>query len=54
MGLDDQMEPAHDLVNEFRPKAYKPSSFRDFLDFLSANDLGQGKISFLSTLKLDN
>ncbi|KAL9245614.1 hypothetical protein vseg_019243 [Gypsophila vaccaria] len=53
MGLDDKIEPAPDLVDGDHPKAYKPSSFRDFLNFLSANDLGQGKISFLETLKLE-
>ncbi|KAK9678843.1 hypothetical protein RND81_11G236400 [Saponaria officinalis] len=54
MGLNDIMESANDLVDEDHPKAYKPSSFTDFLNFLSTNDLGQGKISFLDTLKLEN
>ncbi|XP_056696734.1 2-oxoglutarate-dependent dioxygenase 21, chloroplastic isoform X2 [Spinacia oleracea] len=53
LGLDEKMEPAFQLVNENHPKAYKGSSFRDFLNFLSANDIGQGNICFLDTLKIE-
>ncbi|XP_021714029.1 flavanone 3-dioxygenase 3-like [Chenopodium quinoa] len=51
-GLLEKMEPALELVDANHPKAYKGSSFKDFLDFLSANDVGQGKICFLDTLKI--
>lgn len=54
LGLDDKMEPAIQLLDQDHPKAYKGSSFMDFLDFLSANDFGQGKICFLDTLKIQN
>ncbi|XP_010680487.2 2-oxoglutarate-dependent dioxygenase 21, chloroplastic [Beta vulgaris subsp. vulgaris] len=52
LGLDDKMEPAIQLLDQDHPKAYKGSSFRDFLDFLSANDIGQGNFCFLDTLKI--
>lgn len=53
LGLDEMMKPAHELVDDDHPKGYKGSSFRDFLNFLSANDIGQGKIRFLETLKME-
>ena len=52
LAMDEIMEPAPELANEDHPKAYQGSSFRDFLNFLSTNDIGQGKISFLATLRI--
>ncbi|XP_057541547.1 2-oxoglutarate-dependent dioxygenase 21, chloroplastic-like [Amaranthus tricolor] len=52
LGLDEKMESALELIDEDHPKKYKGSSFKDFLNFLSVNDIGQGKISFLDTLKI--
>lgn len=51
MGLDEKMETAKELLDEDHPKRYKESSFRDFLNFLSVNDSGEGK-SFIDTLKI--
>lgn len=51
LGLEEKVEPAPELMDEERPKRYEGSSFKDFLDFLSASDIGQGKIDYLSTLK---
>ncbi|KAE9621155.1 hypothetical protein Lalb_Chr01g0010521 [Lupinus albus] len=48
------METATELVNDQNPKKYRESSFRDFLNFLSNNDVGpQGK-TYKDTLKLKN
>lgn len=52
LGLNVKMEPAHELVDEDHPKVYKGSSFSDFLDFLSTNDISEGKICFLDTLRI--
>ncbi|OMO94804.1 Oxoglutarate/iron-dependent dioxygenase [Corchorus capsularis] len=53
LGMDDKVGPAEELVDdEQHPKKYKESSFRDFLDFLAANDIGATKISFIESLKL--
>ncbi|KAF5456217.1 hypothetical protein F2P56_025722 [Juglans regia] len=51
LGMDELMKPAKELVDERHPKGYKESSFRDVLDFLSKNDIGEGK-SFINTLKM--
>ncbi|KDP22477.1 hypothetical protein JCGZ_26308 [Jatropha curcas] len=51
LGMDQKMEPAKELVDEQNPKGYKESSFRDFLKFLSSNDIAQGK-AFKNTLKI--
>ncbi|KAK2988917.1 hypothetical protein RJ640_026185 [Escallonia rubra] len=50
LGMDEKMETAKELVDEHHPKGYKESSFRDFLEFLSNNDLAEG--SFIKTLKI--
>ncbi|XP_034677370.1 flavanone 3-dioxygenase 3-like [Vitis riparia] len=51
LGMDEKMETAQELIDEQHPKGYKASSFRDFLKFLSANNIGEGK-SFIETLKI--
>ena len=51
LGMDEKMETAKELIDEQHRKNYKESSFRDFLDFLSANDIAEGK-SFIQTLKI--
>lgn len=51
LGMDEKMETAKELIDEQHPKGYKESSFRDFLNFLSANDIAQGK-RFIQTLKI--
>ncbi|KAL9411918.1 hypothetical protein AB3S75_045509 [Citrus x aurantiifolia] len=53
LGMDEKMETAKELVDEKNPKGYEESSFRDFLNFLSKNDLAEGK-SFIDTLKIKN
>ncbi|GMN41066.1 hypothetical protein TIFTF001_010286 [Ficus carica] len=55
-GMDEKMGTAEELMDhhEERPyKKYRESSFRDFLNFLSTNDIGEGK-TFINTLKIDN
>ncbi|PRQ59737.1 putative flavanone 3-dioxygenase [Rosa chinensis] len=51
LGLDEKMKTAEELVNEEQPARYRESSFRDFLNFLSSNDIAEGT-SFLNSLKL--
>ncbi|PWA33873.1 Isopenicillin N synthase [Artemisia annua] len=51
MGIDEKMETAQELVSDENPKKYKESSFRDFLDFLTQNDISEGK-SFIESLKM--
>ncbi|KAL3834695.1 hypothetical protein ACJIZ3_009431 [Penstemon smallii] len=49
LGLDVKMHVAKELVDEDNQNRYKESSFRDFLNFISKNDIGKGK-SFLNTI----
>ncbi|CAA2971452.1 DOWNY MILDEW RESISTANCE 6 [Olea europaea subsp. europaea] len=51
LGMDVKMESAKELVDEEHPKGYKESSFNDFLDFISKNNLEEEK-SFLKTVKI--
>ncbi|KAL3647535.1 hypothetical protein CASFOL_008503 [Castilleja foliolosa] len=51
LGMDEKMESAKELVDEENPRGYRASSFRDFLDFVTKNDIGVGS-SFLETLKI--
>ncbi|KAK6131829.1 hypothetical protein DH2020_034425 [Rehmannia glutinosa] len=51
LGMDVKMEAAKELVDEDHPNGYRESSFRDFLNFISKNDIGEGS-SFLNTLKI--
>lgn len=52
LGMDVKAEVAKEMVDEESCcKGYKESSFRDFLDYISKNDIGQG-MSFLNTLKI--
>ncbi|KAI4354688.1 hypothetical protein L6164_003535 [Bauhinia variegata] len=49
-GLETKAGPVAELVNEEHPRAYKELSFREFLDFISCNDVATGR--FLDTLKM--
>ncbi|XP_031280203.1 flavanone 3-dioxygenase 3 [Pistacia vera] len=51
--LEEKIETAKELVDEQNPKRYKESSVKDFLNFISKNDIGEGK-SFMDTLKMKN
>ncbi|KAL0401008.1 UNVERIFIED_CONTAM: Flavanone 3-dioxygenase 3 [Sesamum latifolium] len=51
LGMDVKMDAAREMVDEDHPNGYKESSFRDFLNFIAKNDLGEGK-NFLNTLKI--
>ncbi|XP_065872914.1 flavanone 3-dioxygenase 3 [Euphorbia lathyris] len=52
LGMDQKMATASELLDDDEHRRrYKESSFRDFLNFLSSNDITQGK-SFLATLKI--
>ncbi|KAK9913962.1 hypothetical protein M0R45_037761 [Rubus argutus] len=51
LGIDEKMGTAKELVSEEQPQRYRESSFRDFLNFLSANAIAEGK-SFINSLKL--
>ena len=51
LGVYVKMETAKELVDEQHPKGYKESSFMDFLNFLSKNDIAGGK-NFTNTLKI--
>ncbi|KAK4489367.1 hypothetical protein RD792_005186 [Penstemon davidsonii] len=54
LGLDVKMSIAKELLDKENRNRYKESSFRDFLNFISKNDIGEGK-SFLNTLmKIQN
>ncbi|KAM7273262.1 hypothetical protein ACFE04_027926 [Oxalis oulophora] len=52
MGMNDKMESAKELVVDHK-KNYKESSFRNFLDFLSTNDVADG-IHYIDMLKINN
>ncbi|KAL7585960.1 flavanone 3-dioxygenase 3 [Lactuca sativa] len=52
MGIDEKMATAEKLITDEHPKNYKESSFRDFLNFLSSNDITDGK-SFIESLKIN-
>ncbi|KAK9120961.1 hypothetical protein Syun_018578 [Stephania yunnanensis] len=52
LALEKYIGPAAELVNEQNPKAYKESSFKDFLDHIGKNDIMQQR--FIDTLKIDN
>ncbi|KAI3508383.1 hypothetical protein L1887_23390 [Cichorium endivia] len=52
MGIDEKMTTAEELITDEHPKKYKESSFRDFLNFLSSNDITEGK-SFIESLKIN-
>ncbi|CAA0834526.1 KAR-UP oxidoreductase 1 [Striga hermonthica] len=51
LGMDVKIGVAKELVDEHHPNGYKESSFRDFLDFISRNDLGKG-CSYHDTIKI--
>ncbi|XP_048127763.1 2-oxoglutarate-dependent dioxygenase 21, chloroplastic [Rhodamnia argentea] len=51
LGMNETVEPAEELVG-VHGKKYRGSSFRDLLNFLASNDLGEGK-SFISTLMIN-
>ncbi|KAI3757744.1 hypothetical protein L6452_05287 [Arctium lappa] len=48
--MDEKMATVKELIDDEHPKKYKESSFNDFLDFLSKNDITEGK-SFIESLK---
>ncbi|XP_024969159.1 flavanone 3-dioxygenase 3 [Cynara cardunculus var. scolymus] len=50
--MDEKMATAKELTDDEHPKKYKESSFSDFLDFLSNNDITEGK-SFIESLKIN-
>lgn len=50
LGLDKKIAPAPLLVDNEHPKSYKEFSFRDFLDYITSNDIIKG-IRFIDTLK---
>ncbi|XP_002526463.2 flavanone 3-dioxygenase 3 [Ricinus communis] len=49
LAIKEKMAPAAELVDKQHPALYKEFSFEDFLDFISNNDILQGR--FLDTLK---
>ncbi|PIA30929.1 hypothetical protein AQUCO_05300035v1 [Aquilegia coerulea] len=51
LGMDVKMETAKELIDEEHPKGYMESSFRDFLNFLSDNDIANGN-NFIDSLKM--
>ncbi|KAK6145671.1 hypothetical protein DH2020_022491 [Rehmannia glutinosa] len=51
LGMDVKMEAAKEMVDEENRNRYRESCFRDFLDFISKNDIGEGS-SFLNTIKI--
>ncbi|KAK6117896.1 hypothetical protein DH2020_048364 [Rehmannia glutinosa] len=51
LGMDVKMEAAKEMVDEENRNGYRESCFRDFLDFISKNDIGEGS-SFLNTIKI--
>ncbi|CAI0547934.1 unnamed protein product [Linum tenue] len=55
LGMDEKMGVAKELVGGDEGKErYRESSFRDFLDSLSKNDIGtQGYKSFIDTLRIE-
>lgn len=52
LDIGKKVTPALELVDDEHPRAYKDSSFADFLQFLSANDISTEK-RFIETLKFE-
>lgn len=52
LGMYEKMTTAKKLITDENPKKYKESSFKDFLDFLTKNDITEGK-SFIGSLKIN-
>lgn len=52
LGMDVKVRAAEEMVDHLHPNGYRDSSFADFLNYISKNDLGQGK-GFLDTLKIN-
>lgn len=50
LSLNKKMGPAPKLVDKQQPMYYKGFSFREFLDFISSNDIAKGR--FIDTLKI--
>ncbi|KAF7845034.1 flavanone 3-dioxygenase 3-like [Senna tora] len=48
--MDTKVGPAPNLVDEENPKSYSEFSFKEFLDFISNNDISKGR--FVDTLKV--
>lgn len=53
LAIEKKVRPAPELVDEQHPKAYEDISFKDFLDFLSVNDITKKK-RFLETSRKCN
>ncbi|KAM5554691.1 flavanone 3-dioxygenase 3-like [Rosa sericea] len=49
LSLDKKIEPAPLLVDSEHPKSYKEFSFRDFLNYITSNDIIKGR--YIDTLK---
>ncbi|XVF79746.1 hypothetical protein PTKIN_Ptkin15bG0014400 [Pterospermum kingtungense] len=47
--LNKKIGPAAELVDEQHPESYKEFSFRDFLDFISSNNIADGR--FIDSIK---
>lgn len=52
LGMDEKVGTAKELVDDQHPIKYEESTFRDFLNFLSKNDIAEGKC-FIKTLKIN-
>lgn len=50
LGLEKKMGPAEKLVDKEHPASYDEFSFKDFLDYISNNDIMTGR-RFIDTLK---
>ncbi|KAK9095135.1 hypothetical protein Scep_026604 [Stephania cephalantha] len=51
LGMDVKIRSADELVDEEHPRVYKETSFREFLKFLSTNDMSDGT-SYIDTLRI--
>lgn len=49
-GIDTKVCTSPELVDDQRPKSYKDFSFREYLNFISSNDISKGR--YIDTLKM--
>lgn len=51
LAMDVKMAAVEEMVDAENPSGYRETCFRDFLDFISKNDIGEGH-NFMDTIKI--
>ncbi|OIW01475.1 hypothetical protein TanjilG_19401 [Lupinus angustifolius] len=53
LDVDEQIHTAEELIDDEHPRKYKPSSLREFLNFLSRTDVAASGKNYGETLKIE-